>query len=117
MKFTKKPMFQDDNFVDEDDEVYLSCPSCGFEYIHQCGVEYWSRKEDEDNGLLTRIVTLIFSRVIYCILCLFNIQINRRDDMLIKFWCEQCYDDEGNYIIHHLAITQREGHTILYWVD
>ncbi len=89
------------------DSMPLQCPHCGFDYLHQKAIEYFSRKEDAEKGLHVSVTSLdtviIDDRLV-------GNPSSRRDGIKISFTCEGCSAPCS------LAIVQHKGQTFLGWV-
>ena len=91
----------------------LECPECQHGFMHQCGIEVFTRnKEDAIRGTNVNIdqtgsvdVGELASRDD-------GNPSARRDGMRIKFWCEACRNKDDP---HELVISQHKGREEIYW--
>ena len=87
-------------------EKAFKCPSCGGENLHHDAVDVYFRKhEDAPEGMFIRCAD---DASIKSISPEGNPS-NRRDGLVITFWCESC-DDRPQ-----LAILQHKGTTFHQW--
>jgi hypothetical protein len=90
---------------DNPNEVALSCPNCGSDYLHQIRCDAFWREENSEHGVHS-ISSLLGSESHS------RQTLNpsaRRDGILVRFECENCSADP------ELAIVQNKGHTNIYW--
>jgi len=83
------------------EDKILECPYCGFDCLHQVGVEVFERNEDEEKGVhsWTRGTGVSVDTDIS------RNPSSRRQGVLIHFWCEGC--DR----VSSLSISQHKGNT------
>lgn len=91
----------------------LECPSCGFGFMHQCGVEVFARdEEDAERGYH---VSVDYSDGVNLTSGVETDDGNpsrRRDGIKIKFWCEDCRNKSNPYV---LVIKQHKGNEYMHW--
>jgi len=90
----------------------LLCPRCKGGSLNHAGVATYERKEDEPNVLLTvvenrRVLTQIAPSE------LSGNPSERRDAVVISFWCEDCGDNDEALLYMELA--QHHGETLISW--
>jgi len=87
-------------------EKTFKCPSCDGDNLHQDAVDIYFRKyEDSAEGMFIRCEDTATLRSISPE----GNPSNRRDGLVISFWCEGC-DDKPQ-----LAILQHKGTTFFQW--
>jgi len=83
----------------------LRCPDCGGECLHQQSVEAgFRRHEDESES------TVAISTHHQCLIARKKIN-GRRDQIKVRFWCENCPSRPT------LTITQHKGSTVVEWAE
>ena len=86
----------------------LQCPDCGGGYLHQQGVDVFSRdSEDSEHGTH---ISIDYSNDISLDTSMNENPSGRRDGIVIEFECEQCYPDGPT-----LRIVQHKGNERIYW--
>ena len=86
----------------------LHCPHCGGNNLHHEIVTVYSRKEDADQTLETRVA----GRIAECAIVPSKISLNpssRRDGVSITFSCEGCPSRL------ELTLAQHKGETFIEW--
>lgn len=82
----------------------LKCPSCGGENLHHETVDVYFRKgEDSIDGVFVRCDSTSVKPITGE-----GNPSNRRDGLVIKFWCETCDDKPQLAIIQHKGTTYGE---------
>ena len=90
------------------DEDILHCPDCGSSYLHHGAVTVYSRKEDNDHTLETRVADRVAESGIVPSKLSSNPS-SRRDGISIAFSCEMCPARL------ELTFAQHKGQTELVW--
>jgi hypothetical protein len=97
-----------------DDYGILTCPACGFNYLHHEAVEVFARDEDDEEGLHVRVATGdamppngIRGQTVAIGRALAGNPSGRRGGVAIRFWCEGCHAHPV------LTIAQHKGHTLV----
>lgn len=94
-------------------ESVLECPICEFEYLHQCGVEVFTRNaEDSDKGQHVDVDHAGSVEVTNTVSSSDGNPSGRRDGIRIKFWCEDCHNEDDPY---ELVISQHKGKEFVSW--
>ena len=89
------------------EENELLCPRCGFNYLHHERVTVFDRPDDHPTTRVVRIDDEVNVTVATSYDC--GNPSDRRDGLLIEFWCEEC-----GYNLT-LQIAQHKGNTLLSW--
>lgn len=103
------------------DEGRLVCPNCGGSYLHQGGIDWYTRESEEDTyGFHFRHHKAGFIQPITPrpnILIDHDMSCNpseRRDGLRIYFECEDCSAAKNNFK-KKLVIFQHKGQTFVEW--
>jgi len=108
----KRPEFDPDHGADN--RPVLACPACGFGFMHQCGVEVFSRdEEDSETGQHVSVNHGEQASVTNVVTTAEGNPSRRRDGIKIKFWCEDCRNKESPY---ELVIRQHKGNEHMFWL-
>jgi len=107
---TGKPLLR---FIETLEDNMLSCPYCQDQSIHQTKVEVFDREEDREDETYTvveykRAETTVPTGLINDSVKNKNPS-DRRQGLLITFFCETCDDNPV------LAIAQHKGFTYIDW--
>ena len=110
---TGKPLLR---FIETLEHGMLNCPYCQNLNIHQTKVEVFDREEDREDETHTVVEYKRAERTVPTGLIKFNAEnvkkknpSDRRQGLLITFYCETCDD------IPVLAIAQHKGLTYIDW--
>jgi len=94
-------------------ESVLVCPACDFDYMHQCGVEVFVREtEDADHGQHVEVDYGDNVEVGNDVSTGDGNPSGRRDGIKLKFWCEDCLNENNPY---ELIIQQHKGLEHVFW--
>jgi len=91
--------------VDEGVPTVLSCPRCGFDYLHQGRITAWQRRQEDAHGVE---VVIDGTQVADCAKAAAAMP-GRRDTLSIAFVCEGCGDGLT------LWMQQHKGQTHVWW--
>ena len=92
----------------------LSCPNCGENWLHQCGVDVFCRNsEDEEQGLHASVDYSGEVSIDGDTSTNSGNPSRRRDGIKIQFSCEQCSDSIEDTF--ELRIAQHKGNELIYW--
>lgn len=88
------------------DNAYMTCPNCGGEHLHQDRCEvYWRQSEGGPSDTIISSTAESTKQS--------GVQdrnpSDKRDGVLIRFWCENCSAHP------ELAVYQHKGNTIVRW--
>jgi hypothetical protein len=94
------------NEVKFSDNNVLTCPHCGFDYLHQGAVRTYNRAEDADETIVTTVDAegSATARVAYT-----HNPSDRRHGLAIAFGCEGCGQ------LFELTVAQSKGRTLVKW--
>jgi len=96
--------------MDEHQKTVLLCPRCGFNYLHQEGVDVYDREEDAEVGQHVTVVrgtTTVSDKATPSV----GNPSSRRHGLVITFTCEGCANTP------HLSIYQHKGQTYIEWLE
>lgn len=99
------------NNVEINIDNHLLCPTCGEDYLHDCGVADMNNVDDCVRSV-SNVILVEDGKVTKSDS---NVKLPfRGGSIAIKFWCETCNPENNK---KYLYISQHKGNTILSWEE
>ena len=96
------------------DHGELICPDCGGDNLHQDEVRVYTRRGEDQNGVL---VTVDEDGKTSTVAMPAESLRGRRESLLISYWCECCHEGISSAPLLWLELQQDRGCTFATWAS